>query len=474
MAVSRGPQRSSSESDAMHPTTDHGEFLRRLIVAIDGPAGSGKTTTARGVARELGLRHIDTGAMYRAVAWKVLETGTDPGDACRVAGIAETIEIAFSPGGSGAERITADGADVSEAVRSLEVTRHVSLVSSYPPVRRAMVRLQRRLVGKGGVVLEGRDIGSVVLPGAHVKIFLGASVEERANRRVRELEAKGISRTFEEIRADIERRDRFDSTREMSPLKVAVGAHVVDTTSLTIDQEVDRIVEISRQTATFLSARAAKDGGLNPHTRQRFFYAATCAWVRLLGKVLFGLRVIGREGPELAENYIYACNHRSSADPPIVAASIGREIHIMAKESLFRAPGLGRLIRYYNAIPTRRGTFDREAFRTAVEVLNGGRSLLIFPEGTRARRDRLAEAKPGVGYLALHTGVPVVPIYAHGTGRLKSALVRRHALIVAYGDPVRAANRDTAAPTAENCREFTRMVMAAIEALRDEVEGTRS
>ena len=177
----------------MCPTTDQEEFFRRLIVAIDGPAGSGKTTTAKGVARSLGLRHIDTGAMYRAVTWKVLETGADPGDASRVAALAETIDIAFAPDGPEGERITADGSDVSDAIRSLEVTRHVSLVSSYPPVRRAMVRFQRRFAGTGGVVLEGRDIGSVVLPGAQVKIFLEASVEERAKRRLRELEAKGIS-----------------------------------------------------------------------------------------------------------------------------------------------------------------------------------------------------------------------------------------------------------------------------------------
>jgi cytidylate kinase len=450
--------------------TDREPFLRRLVVAIDGPAGSGKTTTARGVAGGLGLRHIDTGAMYRAVTWKVLERKIDPADEAAVADVAGRIGIEFSPGGTGAERVSADGADVTEQVRSLEVTRNVSLVSSYRAVRKSMVRLQRRLARGGGVVLEGRDIGSVVLPSAHVKVFLQASVGERAKRRLRELRSKGIDKTLEEIREDIERRDHFDSTRELSPLSIPVGAHVVDTTALTIDEEVRRIIELARETAASLESRVVPRGRANPGARQRRVYAASCAAIRFVSRALFGLRVVGRLGPEFAENYIYACNHRSNADPPIVGATIGREVHFMAKESLFEKKAFGRLIRYYNAIPTRRGTFDREAFAAATGVLAGGGSLLIFPEGTRGRGDGLGEPKPGVGYLALTTGVPVIPIYARGTGGLRPAFGRREALTVAYGDPIRAANPETARPTAENCRGFARMVMAAIEALRDEVE----
>ena len=451
--------------------TDERSFLRRLVVAIDGPAGSGKTTTARGVAGALGLRHVDTGAMYRAVTWKTLETGTDPADEARVSEIARTIEIEFAREGTGAEKISAGGVDVSNEIRTLEVTRHVSLVSSYPAVRGFMVRLQRRLARDGGVVLEGRDIGSVVLPGAHVKVFLRASVEERAKRRLRELEAKGVAKTFDEIRLDIERRDRLDSTREMSPLKIAVGAHVVDTTALTIDEEIRRIVEIARETASVLASRVVRKGERNPRTVQRPLYAATCATVRFLGRVLFGQRVVRRDAPELSETYIYACNHRSNVDPPIVGAAIGREVYIMAKETLFERPLLGGLIRFYNAIPLRRGSVDREALRVASEVLSRGGSLLIFPEGTRSRQAGFGKAKPGVGYLSLTAGVPVVPIYARGTGRLKDALRRREPLCVLFGEPIRAMNPETAEPTPENCREFTQMVMAAIEALRDEAEA---
>ncbi len=446
------------------------DILRRIVIAIDGPAGSGKTTTAREVARALGLRHIDTGAMYRAITWKVLATGTDPDDETRVGDIAAATKIAFYGDASGTERVTADGTDVTEAVRSLEVTRGVSLVSSYARVRKAMVRFQRRLSEDGGVVLEGRDIGSVVLPGADVKVFLNATTEERARRRLKELAAKGIEKTFAEIQDDIERRDLLDSTRALSPLKIPVGAHVVDTTNLTIGEQVDRVVQLARETAAYLASMRISKGERNRYTAQRPWYAFTCAAIRALTRVLFGLRIAKKESLDLAENHIYASNHCSNADPPFVGVTIGREVHIMAKESLFRFPLFGRLIGWYNAMPMRRESFDRGAFERASEVLSRGGSLLIFPEGTRRREEGLGEPKAGVGYLALQTGVSVVPIYVSGTRRLRAALLRRPGLRVVHGHAIRFPNRETAEPTPDNYREFSRMVMAAIDGLREEVE----
>ena len=473
MATTRGGK--PSEFDVtrnMQPSQTQEDILRRIVIAIDGPAGSGKTTTGREVARTLGLHHIDTGAMYRAVTWKVLETGVDPLDEARVGDIAAATGIEFSGCALGTERVRADDTDVTEAVRSLEVTQNVSLVSSYARVRKAMVRLQRRLSESGGVVLEGRDIGSVVLPGAHVKVFLNASAEERARRRLKELEAKGIEKTLAEIQADIERRDLLDSTRELSPLKVPVGAHIVDTTNLTIEEQVGKVVDIARETAAFLLSRLVKAGEKNRYTHERPWYAFSCAGVRVLARLLFGLRVVKKETFDFAENHIYASNHRSNVDPPIVGATIRREVHFMAKESLFRFAPLGRIVAWYNSIPTRRGTFDRNAFARVSDALSRGGSLLIFPEGTRIRGGELGEAKAGVGYLALQTGVSVVPMYVRGTRSLKAAFLRRPSLRVVHGHPIRFPSRETAAPTAENCREFSRMVMAAIEALRDEAEQT--
>jgi cytidylate kinase len=453
----------------MQRSTSREEFLRGIVVAIDGPAGSGKTTTARGVSRELGLRHIDTGAMYRAVAWKVLERGVDAADERVVGDLASTLEIEFSPGPGGAQNVLAGAADVTDAIRSPEVTRNVSMVSSHGTVRKAMVRLQRRLAASGGVVLEGRDIGTVVLPSAHVKVFLVASTDERARRRLRELQAKHVSKSLDEVKSELELRDHLDSSRELSPLKVPVGAHIIDTTALSIDEQVGLIVGLARDAAERLGGLVVPDEEKNPFARQRPVFAFSCAILRLIWRAAFGLRLGRSIGRDFRERFIYACNHRSNVDPPLVGSMTGREVHIMAKDTLFDSPVLGPIIRYYNAIPTRRGRFDRAAFVRASEVLERGGSLLIFPEGTRSRGDELGSPKAGVGYLALQTRTAVVPVYLSGAGSLREAFFRRKRLIVSFGDPIRADSRDTSEPTPENCREFTRMVMTAIDSLREEL-----
>ncbi len=220
--------------------------MKRVVIAIDGPAASGKSTTARLLAERLGLLPVDTGAMYRAVTLRVLELGVDPHDEARVTEIARHLKIRqeFQ---EGTVRTFVDDRDVSEEIRSPEVTRWVSLVSSYRGVREAMVAQQRAMAARGGVVLEGRDIGTVVLPNADLKVFMKASAEERARRRLRELQEKGIPATFDEVLADLQRRDRLDSSRALSPLKKAEDAIEIDTTNMTIHEQVDRIVQELRR-----------------------------------------------------------------------------------------------------------------------------------------------------------------------------------------------------------------------------------
>ncbi len=217
---------------------------RKISIAIDGPAGAGKTTVAREVARRLGLRYIDTGAMYRAVAWKSLEEGIPLSDEDRIVEMAGEMDINF-PMGDGS-RIFVDGKDVSEAIRSPEVTRLSSPVSAISGVRRHLVAQQRRLASGGGVVMEGRDIGSVVLPDADVKIFLTASVEERARRRYLEMKASGVEVDIETLRREIEERDHRDSTRPDSPLTKVPEAVEINTDNLTVSQVVERILELCK------------------------------------------------------------------------------------------------------------------------------------------------------------------------------------------------------------------------------------
>jgi cytidylate kinase len=215
---------------------------KKIVIAIDGPAASGKSTTAKLVAERLGYLHIDTGAMYRAITLKVVEEKIPLEAIDRIQALAENTSIRLERR-NGQQRVFLDGRDVTEAIRSPEVTKHVSLISSYPQVRTVMVREQRRMAEAGGVVLEGRDIGTVVLPNADLKIYMTADVVERARRRKRELEQAGVGVDEEALRAEIEERDRRDSTRATSPLRKAPDAIVLDTSHLTVEQQVDFIVQ---------------------------------------------------------------------------------------------------------------------------------------------------------------------------------------------------------------------------------------
>ena len=211
------------------------EAVRR-VVAIDGPAGSGKSTVAKAVASRLGIDYLDTGAMYRAVAFTAMRRGVDPDDVGAVAKLAADMALEV------AERVLVDGVDATIEVRSPEVTRAVSIVAANPEVRRELVRRQREWAAdhNGGVV-EGRDIGTVVFPGAPVKVYMTASDEERAQRRSQEM----LDMHYDEVAADIARRDHVDSTREYAPLAAATDAVIVDTTTCTVDQVVELVLELA-------------------------------------------------------------------------------------------------------------------------------------------------------------------------------------------------------------------------------------
>lgn len=226
-----------------------GEGERRsFVIAIDGPMGAGKSTVAQVVARRLGYRYINTGAMYRAVAREALGRGIAPQDADGLAAIARTLPIEFQETPEG-QRLLVAGEDVTEAVKEPVVSEAASLVSAYPPVREALVEQQRRLGAVGAVVIEGRDIGTVVFPDAEIKVFLSATPEERARRRFAELRARGAAVDFEELRAAEEARDRRDRERAHSPLRTAPDAVVIDTTGKTPEQVADEILALHRRRA---------------------------------------------------------------------------------------------------------------------------------------------------------------------------------------------------------------------------------
>jgi cytidylate kinase len=219
------------------------------IIAIDGPVGSGKSTVARRVAEMLGYTHLDSGAMYRAVGLKALREGVPLDSAERLAQIAESARIDLVPQ-DGKLRVLLDGEDVTEAIRAPEDSHAASVVAVVPGVRHPMVDEQRRAGAQGGVVMEGRDIGSVVFPDADLKIFLDASPEVRAARRQREYEEKGEPMEFEKVLAEVHARDRRDREREMSPLVRAPDAVVVDNTAMDAEETARVIVLLAREGRT--------------------------------------------------------------------------------------------------------------------------------------------------------------------------------------------------------------------------------
>ncbi len=218
---------------------------KRPVVAIDGPAGAGKSSVARQVAEELGYVRVDTGALYRAVGLVALERGVEIDDGPALGNLASELKLAFVEG-PGGPRLQVNGSDREDDLRSQDVALAASRVSAHPEVREALLEVQRAMGADGGVVLEGRDIGTVVFPDAEVKVFLTASPEARARRRLRDLEDKGTETTFEEVLAAMQERDARDSSRAHAPLKPAEDAVVVDSTEMSQPQVVARIAGLAR------------------------------------------------------------------------------------------------------------------------------------------------------------------------------------------------------------------------------------
>jgi len=223
----------------------------KITIAIDGPVGSGKSTVARRAAKEMGYTYIDTGAMYRGIALKAKRKEVSWDDPERMADLAKKTKIELRP--AGAEAVTSfvsvDGQDVSREIRDTEIGQGASRIGTISGVRRALVAMQQHMAAAGGVVMEGRDIGTVVLPDAELKIFLSGSVEERAKRRFLELQSKGKSPVMSDVIEELRARDSQDSTRKDSPLKKADDAVEIDTTDMTIDQVVKEIVRLARARA---------------------------------------------------------------------------------------------------------------------------------------------------------------------------------------------------------------------------------
>ena len=217
--------------------------MRKVVIAIDGPAAAGKSTVSKAVAKKLGYTYIDTGAMYRAFTEYCLRKGVDCQNEAECVKLIPEVEITLFPDG----KVMCSGKDVTREIREPHVSGNVSYIASYKDIRLAMVEQQRKMAEKVSVVMDGRDIGTYVLPNADVKIFQIASVEERAKRRYLENQEKGIPCTYEEIVADVEKRDRIDSSRAFAPLKPAEDSIQLDTSNLNIEESIQAVLDIIKE-----------------------------------------------------------------------------------------------------------------------------------------------------------------------------------------------------------------------------------
>ena len=447
-------------------------------ITIDGPAGSGKSTIGEQLAHTLGYLYVDTGAMYRALTWLALQKQLDLTNGPALSELARHADIHIQrPEVQDGRQytVTVDGQDVTWAIRDADVTRWVSTVAAHPEVRAVLREWQRALGRQGHVIMVGRDIGAIVLPDAELKIYLTASLEERARRRLADMVVRNNGHheqqlpSLQEVILDIERRDNSDREN----MKPASDAIVVDTDHMSIPQVVDTIntyVQSRGETTMTQGAKdtpdtqAAKDTSdtestakpqtlpvkqatpstsvaavkkavnlYDPYVTPRLAYNIFRSFAMVVFALVARVHIRGhyhlpRKGP-----YILAPNHLSWTDIPLVAAYVPGKVVYMAKEEYFSSR-IAWLVRFLGAFPVKRGEGDRQALRTAEEQLKKGNVLVLFPEGTRSRTRTLAKGHAGLGMIALRSGVPVIPVAVWGS---ENALKKFGTPItISYGKPM--------------------------------------
>jgi len=377
-----------------------------INIAIDGPSGAGKSTISQKLAQRLGYIYIDTGAMYRAVGLYALNQGSDTKQADEVIPLLPAITVEITPTPDG-QQVFLNGENVTDKIRTPEASIAASDVSAIPEVRAKLLSLQRETAAKNNVIMDGRDIGTQILPNAQVKIFLTADVTDRAQRRLEQLTLQGVNTTFDDVLKDMQYRDKQDSSREAAPLACAPDAFAVDTTGNTFEQSVEQIYFVITEKLENLQ----KIHNYKPH----WFFKFAKGLLKGFFKLFFRYKVIGAENIPQDEVVIACANHNSLLDPPFLGVTLPDNIGVMAKEELFRIWGFGKLIRKLGAFPIRRGQHDIAAVRTALQVLKAGKSLIIFPEGGRFKSGTEVKGKNGAAMIAVRAKAKILPMGIIGT-----------------------------------------------------------
>ena len=381
-----------------------------MRIALDGPSGAGKSTVAKAVAKRLGIVYVDTGALYRSIGLYVQRKGVSKDDKEKVIAMLDEIKLDLKFN-DGTQVVLLNGEDVGGFIRTGEISMYASAVSAIPEVRAFLLETQRKIARENSVIMDGRDIGTVIIPDAEVKIFLVASAEARAERRYKELIEKGESCTYEGVLADIKERDNNDSTRAVAPAVPAEDAIFLDNSNLNQEQTIDKVIEIIENTVK----------KKKPKKKRRFYRVVKF----LLGKIVgffLGVRVKNKDKEIFDKPFILCANHTSLLDAIVIVIAMKNQIRYMGKKEIFKIPLLNLFIKAMGAFPVDRKKGDVAAIKKTLEILKGGECVGIFPQGTRHpyENPRDTEVKDGIGMMASRAGVGIVPVYIKNkSGKVK-------------------------------------------------------
>ena len=390
-----------------------------LRIAIDGPGGAGKSSLAKAVAKKLEIIYVDTGALYRTVGYYMLNHGIDPTDA--PAGASElgkfTLELTYVDGD---QVILLDGVNVKDAIRTPEMSMAASHVSAIKEVREFLLNTQRDIAKRHSVIMDGRDIGTVILPNAEVKIFLTASPEARAKRRYEELKAKGKEVSYEQVYTEMVERDKNDSTRDIAPCVPAEDAIMLDNSNMTADETVDAVIKIVN--------KAKK--------KRKSFYMKAHKVLAPIIRFFSGVKVHGKENIPKEGGYLLCSNHIAVRDVILIGATCPRQIKFVAKKELFSVPVLSSVIKALGAVKIDRGGNDVGALRKSIQLLDEGEIVSIFPQGHRypAVDPSTTPIKNGTGMVAFRSGCDVIPVFIKTKGN-KYGIFKR--VEIFYGKPIK-------------------------------------
>ena len=426
-----------------------------FTIAMDGPVGAGKSSVADGVAQKLGILHLDTGAMYRAFALYALEKGVSVEDEEALTELTGKMmpEVRYENGG---QHTYIDGRDVTGLIRTPEISMAASAVSRFAGVRKAMVAAQQQLAKKQSVLMDGRDIGTVVLKDATIKIYLTASAEVRAKRRFDELQKKGDPSTYEEVLADVIRRDEQDMNREVDPLRPADDAQILDSSELTQEQVVEEIVR-----------RVNMRLGKKPAREEKFgrFYSFACGLMRVVFKTLFPVKYHNLECAQLDAPFILIGNHSHLLDPLLIGVPVYRyQLHFLSKKELMNNRIMAWMLKKLNAIPVDRHNMDMGAMRASLKVLKEGHVLGIFPEGTRHKEGVMEDMESGVSMIALRSRARILPAYIASKPKLfRTTHVYFHEPVSIADIAAKGVNKDTCEEVSQRIAGIYREMVAAHE-----------